>query len=159
MCVSVSCHIDVCSDLSSQWQATFCRSCDWRWNMVLSVWSWKQGTKFTMEIADILHTPIKLTCQNHRWRQCSLPFLYQGSDHFELIPQGHYVEILKQLHEGMSRKGLNFVPVIGFSTIITLQLTRHSLSCNFWPKNRLLIWKTHPVPLIWLWMNFGCFQN
>jgi hypothetical protein len=40
--------------------------------------------------------------------------------HFEFVPQGqtvnqaYYVEILKQLHEAVYRKGLNFGPLIGW---------------------------------------------
>jgi hypothetical protein len=50
-------------------------------------------------------------------------------------------------------KGLNFDPTIGFSTMEMFQIIRHTLSSSFWPKNRFLIWNTHPVPLTWVWMT------
>jgi hypothetical protein len=34
-----------------------------------------------------------------------------------------------------------------------------ALSSSFWPKNGLMIWNTHPIPLIWLRMSCGCFQK
>jgi hypothetical protein len=84
--------------------------------------------------------------------------------HFKFIPQGqtvtqaYYVEIQKWLFEAVCRKGLNFA-VIAFSTMIMLWLTRHSLSSSFWPKNLLLKWNTHPVPVIWIQMTSGSFQK
>jgi len=64
------------------------------------------------------------------------------------INQAYYVEILRQLHGAVCRKGLNFGPTIRFTTM--LQLTRCSLLGSFWPKYQLLKWNTHPVTLIWL---------
>jgi hypothetical protein len=76
---------------------------------------------------------------------------------FEFIPQGrtvnqaYCVETLKRLHEA-----LHFGPIIGS---VMLQLTRRSLSSSFWPKNLLLKWNTHPIPVIWFRVTFGCFQK
>jgi hypothetical protein len=80
-------------------------------------------------------------------------FDIKGIVHFEFIPQGqtinqaYYVAVLKRLHEAVHRKWP------GLSTMTMLQLTRLSLSKSYWPRNRLLKWNTHPVPLIWLRMT------
>jgi hypothetical protein len=60
---------------------------------------------------------------------------------FEFIPQGqtvnqaYYVEILRWLHGAVCRKGQNFGQTIGSSIMTVLQLTGHSLSGSFMPKN------------------------
>jgi len=72
--------------------------------------------------------------------------------HFEFIPQGqtvnqaYYMEILKQLCDTVCREGPQLWPNNWISTMTVLQLTRHSV--GFWPKNQLLKWNTHPIPLI-----------
>jgi hypothetical protein len=84
--------------------------------------------------------------------------------HFEFIPQGQSTKLImcKYWNGYMKmciQKGLNFGPMIGFSIMTMLQLTRHSLSGSLWPKNLLLKWNTHSIPLIRLWMTSGCFQK
>jgi len=85
--------------------------------------------------------------------------------YFEFITQGQtlnrdcYVEIRKRVHEAVRRKGLNFGPTIGFSTMTLLQVTGRSLSTSLWPWNRLLNWNTYPTTLIWLRVTSGCFQK
>jgi hypothetical protein len=54
-------------------------------------------------------------------------------------------------------KGPNFGPEIGFPTMTVLHLTMRSQSSSFWPKNELLNWNTHPVPLTCLRVTSGCF--
>jgi hypothetical protein len=68
-------------------------------------------------------------------------FDIKGVIHFEFIAQGqtvnqvYYVLILKHCVKLYIEKGLNFGPAIGFPTMTVLQLTRHSLSTSFLPKN------------------------
>jgi acyl-CoA thioesterase FadM len=60
-------------------------------------------------------------------------FDISGTVHFEFIAQvqtvnqANYVEIMKWLVEAVLKKGMNFGPVIGFSTMTMLRLTGHSL--------------------------------
>jgi hypothetical protein len=67
-------------------------------------------------------------------------FDIKGIVHFEFIPQGQtvnqafYVELLKRLHQAVHRKGLNFGPTIGFSTM-TFSISQGTLSSSFWPKS------------------------
>jgi hypothetical protein len=67
----------------------------------------------------------------------------------QTVNQAYYVEILNWLHEAVVEKGSNFDPVIGFSIMTMLQLTRCSLLNSFWPKSELLKWNTNPLSLIW----------
>jgi len=68
-------------------------------------------------------------------------FNIKGIVHFEFIPQSqtvkqaYYVKTLKWLHEAVCRKRSELGPVIGFSIMAMLQLTRHSVSSSFWPTN------------------------
>jgi hypothetical protein len=92
-------------------------------------------------------------------------FEIKGTVQIELIPPGqtlnqaYYVEILKWLREAVRGRRLDCAPSIGFSNMTMLQLTRRSLSSSFCPKNQLLKWNTHPIPLIWLRMTSGCFHK
>jgi hypothetical protein len=67
-------------------------------------------------------------------------FDIKGIVHFGFIVQGqtvnqaYYMETMKWLHEAVCRKSLNFGPMIGFSTMTILMLTRHSLSSSFLSK-------------------------
>jgi hypothetical protein len=52
-------------------------------------------------------------------------------------------------------KGMNFGPMIGFSTTTMRQQARRSLSKSLWPKNRLPKWNTYRIPFIWFRMTSG----
>jgi len=74
-------------------------------------------------------------------------------DNFLNINTACYVEIQMQFREAVFQKGPQLRPMT------MPQLTRLSPSNCYWPKNRLLKWNTHPVPLIWLRMTSGCFRK
>jgi hypothetical protein len=80
--------------------------------------------------------------------------------HFEFIPQAqivdqtYYVEILKRLHEAVSRRRPELWP-----NYWILQHNNPPAHISFWPKNRLLKWNTHRIPIIWLRMTSSRFQK
>jgi hypothetical protein len=84
---------------------------------------------------------------------------FEFTTHGQIVNQPYYVEILKRLREAVCKRSPKLNPAIGFSTMTKLQLTRHSPSSSFWHKNRLMKWKTNPIPLIWLRMTSACFQK
>jgi hypothetical protein len=78
----------------------------------------------------------------------------------QTVNKAYYVEMLKRLLKALrKKKSLNFSPTIGFSSMTMFQFTGCSLSKSVWPKNRLLIWNTHPTSLIWLGMTSNSFRK
>jgi hypothetical protein len=69
------------------------------------------------------------------------------SDRRLSINQAYYVEYWSSYVKLCIEKGLNFGPTIGFSTITMPQLTRHSLSSTFWPKNQ------NGIPTLFSWFG------
>jgi hypothetical protein len=71
-------------------------------------------------------------------------FIIKGIVRFEFIPRGHLCEALR-------RKRPELCPNNWFLHHDSAPAHKVlSLSGSFWPKNLLLKWNTHPLPLIWL---------
>jgi len=145
--------VDMCSSLSSQ-LTTFVKNY-LRWNVVLSIWSWKQTTKFARETANVPTTQESLHVKITNEDNANHFLQFQGyctiwihskktKQSIKFIMWKYWSSYMKLCVE----KGLNFCPVIGFSTMTMLQFIRYSLPGSFLSKNWLLEWNTHPIPII-----------
>jgi hypothetical protein len=70
--------------------------------------------------------------------QCSILILFTRPKFIIWKHRSGYVRLCVE-------KGLKIGPMIGLSTMTTLQVTKFSLLRNFRHKNLLLNWNTHPI--------------
>jgi hypothetical protein len=117
---------------------------------------WKQSTSPQHKKARVSKSQMKTMLITFFYKNGVVQIEFIPQD--ETVNQAYCVEILKRLHEAVSIKRPKLGPMIGFSTVTRLQLTRRCQAVSG-PKNRLFKWNTHPIPAVWLRMTSECFQN
>jgi hypothetical protein len=84
-------RVDMCSNVSSPLITTCCQKLSLQMKHDAFNLTPKTDDKFCNGRGRHSHNARKLSCRNHKWKQCSSLFDIKGIVHFEFIPQGQKV--------------------------------------------------------------------